>query len=121
MSVFKVTDSIWYIEDALPDQLLQRFLGYVRSIQEVMELARVYEIGSCNVSFWYPFARGPSHIIENVVETLRRHADPSPSCIGAEWWFNIRPSSKGMQSHFDKDESLRKRTGEMRSPDRSSV
>src|SRR5262249_26739444 len=112
---------IWYIENALTQELLNGVLQYVETLREEIGLARLYQVGSCKTSFWYPFSRRPVHVIEDVIRSLQAYVDLPSSCSGAEWWLNVRPSNEGMESHFDKDESLLKRCGQIRCPERSSV
>ncbi|MEM7244055.1 MAG: hypothetical protein AAF533_01860 [Acidobacteriota bacterium] len=101
---------------ALPSTLYRRFAEHVRRT-----LRRGARNELSRAGGWYPLDRAPSTLPEHAIRRLRRLARPGPSCIGAEWWFQVRDTTDGKSFHFDKDEQLFEDTGRMVHPLVASV
>jgi hypothetical protein len=76
-------------------------------------------------TFWYPLARSPSHVVEQVVAMLREAARPSAQVIGVEWWFSVLGTNKAplwlLPCHFDRADLDEKDPARIRHPEVASV
>ena len=76
-------------------------------------------------TFWYPLDRGPENVFEQVVNSLRPMAAPSPSVIGVEWWFSVTLTNSTPQwllpCHFDRNNLDEKELQKIRHPETASV
>lgn len=108
---------ITLFQDALSADLFQRLADGVRAVGS----ERLGANGSYTTTFWYDRDRQPTNVAEESVAALTRLADPVDACIGMEWWLGRLGFGKTLRLHFDRDLSLRKRTGESVHPLLSSV
>ena len=117
----KINSKVSVFDGILPPRFLGEVLESLERVSKSSGLQNLYQAGSCSKSFWYPLDRRPTNVYERLVRHLHKAAGIPKSCIGGEWWFNIRPANTAMQGHFDKDESVLKVKGEFVHPVRSSV
>ena len=102
-------------EGALPADLFERLVRAVRAIGDE-RIERNY-----TTTFWFELGSEPTNVAEECVVELMRWADPDPSCIGIEWWIGRLRRGAKLRLHFDRDMTLRKRTGAFVHPLRGSV
>jgi hypothetical protein len=102
-------------EEALPGSLFERLVRAVRSIGGE-RLKRNY-----TTTFWLPIGAEPSNVAEEAALALLPLAQPAPECIGMEWWLGRLGHGEKLRFHFDRDMTLRKKTGEFVHPLRASV
>jgi hypothetical protein len=102
-------------EEALPGSLFERLTRAVRAIGSD-RLKRNY-----TTTFWFPREAEPKNVAEESALELSRLVEPGPQCIGIEWWLGRLQHGKKLRFHFDRDMTVRKKTGEFVHPLLASV
>lgn len=102
-------------EEALPGSLFERLVRAVRTTGSE-RLKRNY-----TTTFWFPRQTEPTNIAEEAIVELSRLVDPGLEYVGVEWWLGrLRPGEK-LRFHFDRDMTVRKKTGRYVHPLKASA
>lgn len=102
-------------EEALPGSLFERLVRAVRSVGNE-RLKKNY-----TTTFWYPNDAEPTNVVEETVIELSKLVNPPDNCSGVEWWLGRLGHGEKLRYHFDRDMTVRKKTGEFLHPAYSSV
>jgi hypothetical protein len=109
--------------ECLPEPLYARLLQCLGL--ERFEQWRRAGLPFYRTTFWYPSARSPSHVVEQVIEVLREAARPSPKVVGVEWWFSVMSTNATPQwllpCHFDRADLDETDPARIRHPESASV
>ncbi|MGI9264869.1 MAG: hypothetical protein ACR2QU_08060 [Gammaproteobacteria bacterium] len=102
-------------EEALPGSLFERLVRAVRAIGGE-RLKRNY-----TTTFWLPMGAEPTNVAEEAAIELSRLVGPTSEVSGLEWWLGRLGQGERLRLHFDRDMTLRKKTGEFVHPVFASV
>ncbi|MBW2422298.1 MAG: hypothetical protein JRH19_27450 [Deltaproteobacteria bacterium] len=102
-------------EGALREELFGRLVRAVRTLGDE-QLRRNY-----TTTFWLPLEQDPTNVAEEAVLELLELVDPAPHCIGVEWWLGRLARGEKLRFHFDRDMTIRKKTGQYVHPLHGSV
>lgn len=97
--------AIRQFEEVLPDVIFNKLINAVRSIGND-RLKQNY-----TTTFWFPRDSEPTNIAEVAVVELLKLADPPAQCTGIEWWLGRLGPGEKLRYHFDRDMTIRKKTG----------
>jgi hypothetical protein len=106
---------IGVFEEVLPGSLFERLVRAVRTIGGE-RLKRNY-----TTTFWFPKGADPANVAEEAVVELLKLVDPPPTCTGMEWWLGRLAYGEKLRFHFDRDMTIRKKTGQYVHPQLASV
>lgn len=99
-------------DDALPDLLFETISAMAISLSE----------GPNPKGTFWQYADKPARTsIAAVISRLSQLIPLSAAIVGVEWWVRLKPVGMPMALHFDKDEALVKRTGQICHPAYSGI
>lgn len=102
-------------EEALPGSLFERLARAVRWVGDE-RLKKNY-----TTTFWYSIGAEPTNVVEETIVELCKLVDPPDTCSGTEWWLGRLGYGERLRYHFDRDMTVRKKTGQFVHPIYSSV
>lgn len=103
------------VDGALPTELFAQLVHAVREIGDD-RIEKNY-----TTTFWYPRDIPPGNIAERCATALLQRVQPGAHCVGMEWWIGRLRHDEKLRYHFDRDMTIRKKTGRFVHPMHASI